>query len=506
MMNRVQKLKINIMTTIIYQLVNVACGFVMPYFILKYYGSQVNGVVYSITQFLAFITLCDCGVGAVVQSALYKPIALRDMNEISRVYKSSARFFNVIAFLFIIYTLLLAIFYGNTIETGFSNVYNASLIVVISFSLLSQYYISMTFRLILNAAQLIYIQMIINSACLIISTAISILLMISGSDILSVKLYSSIVFILQPVLFRYFVTREYSINQNVQLDCEPIKQKWNGLTQHIATVVLENSDVVVLTLLSTLSNVSIYSVYHLVTNGLKMVFINITSSMKSLLGDMYARGENEKLKKVFITYEWLVHNIVTCIFSIAIVLIIPFVRIYTANINDENYCLPYFGLAMCLSAAIYCIRLPYNQMIFSAGHFKETQNSAIYETIMKILLSVFLVYYYGLIGVAISTILALFVRTVYFARYLSLKILKLPFNIFLKRLVQDGAILVFIIVLAHRIVLEHNTYFSWIVMAIEVSAISIITVAAFNLLFNRDLVNSVIKKIISSHSFRSDQR
>lgn len=97
LVNRMKKLKLNISTTMIYQIVSILSGFILPNFFLRYYGSEVNGLISSITQFLAVISLCECGVGAVVQAALYKPIAENNSKEISRIYISSSRFFNKIS-------------------------------------------------------------------------------------------------------------------------------------------------------------------------------------------------------------------------------------------------------------------------------------------------------------------------------------------------------------------------------------------------------------------------
>ena len=72
-MTRKMKLMLNSTSSLIYQLITIVCGFVLPRFFLTHYGSEVNGLVSSITQFLGFISLAECGVGAVVQSTLYKP-------------------------------------------------------------------------------------------------------------------------------------------------------------------------------------------------------------------------------------------------------------------------------------------------------------------------------------------------------------------------------------------------------------------------------------------------
>lgn len=91
-MTRKTKLMLNSASSLIYQMITIVCGFILPRFFLSFYGSAVNGLISSITQFLGFISLAECGVGAVVQSALYKPLANNDMQEVSKIMKSADRF------------------------------------------------------------------------------------------------------------------------------------------------------------------------------------------------------------------------------------------------------------------------------------------------------------------------------------------------------------------------------------------------------------------------------
>ena len=92
-MTRKTKLMMNSTSSLIYQVITIVCGFILPRFFLSFYGSAVNGLVSSITQFLGFISLAECGVGAVVQSALYKPLAKNDMQEVNKIVVSADRFF-----------------------------------------------------------------------------------------------------------------------------------------------------------------------------------------------------------------------------------------------------------------------------------------------------------------------------------------------------------------------------------------------------------------------------
>ena len=77
-MTREKKLLFNTSFSLVHQVVTIICGFILPRFFLECYGSEANGLVASIGEFLSFIGLAELGVGAVVTSALYKPLANND--------------------------------------------------------------------------------------------------------------------------------------------------------------------------------------------------------------------------------------------------------------------------------------------------------------------------------------------------------------------------------------------------------------------------------------------
>ncbi len=51
----------------------------------------------------------------------------------------------------------------------------------------------------------------------------------------------------------------------------------------------------------------------------------------------------------------------------------------TSTITDVNYIRPLFGYLICGSIFFTCIKLPYEQMVYAAGTFKETRNGAFVE-------------------------------------------------------------------------------------------------------------------------------
>lgn len=498
-MNQTTKLKLNTITSLLYQILSIVSGFILPRLILQNYGSDVNGVVSSITQFLSIISLCECGVGAVVQAALYKPLAENNSEELSKIYVSSTRFFRRVAVILVIYVVILIGIFPYINDGNFDFLFTATLIISIAIGTMAQYYVGITYQLILNAAQLVYIQMFMRITCRIINVVISILLMSNGAGIQVVKLASSMIFLMQPIFYSIIVNRRYDINKKIIYHDEPIKQKWNGMAQHVATVVFENTSVLVLTVMSTLENVSVYGVYHMVTNGLKMFFVSLTMGMKSYLGDLYVRKEADRLNRDFGKFEWLMHTGSTLIFTVAGILIVPFARVYTLGITDAEYIQPLFGFFLCFAMAIYTIRLPYSYMILSAGHFKQTQNSAIIEAVLNIIISIVFVGLFGLVGVGISAAVAMIYRTVYFAWYLSREILYRKVKIFLKHVSVDILSCVIMVSSTVWIDMINDTYLGWILMACEVFVICFVEMMVINAVFYRERIKVFINDRRAKH-------
>ena len=86
-MKRISQTKLNIACSVLLQLVTGICGLILPRFVLRNFGSEVNGLVASVTQLLSYAVLLEGGIGGVMKAALYKPLANEDFFS-SREYPS----------------------------------------------------------------------------------------------------------------------------------------------------------------------------------------------------------------------------------------------------------------------------------------------------------------------------------------------------------------------------------------------------------------------------------
>ncbi len=490
-MSRTKKLAYNTITSLIYNIVVVICSFILPRYFLTHYGSSVNGLVRSISNFISFVSLFNMGVNAVVKSALYKPLAENDNAEVSRILKSAGNFFKLLAKLLGVYVFILIIAYPCIISEQFDFLYIASLFVILSIGTFVQYYFGVTRQLLLNSDQKAYIPFGLDILTVIANTAVSVLLISHDYSIHLVMLVTTLIFLSKPLFLVLYVKKHYSIDPDIELSEEPIKQKWNGLAQHISTVVMQRTDVIILTMFSTLKNVSIYSTYFMVIGGIKKLILSVTAGIELVIGDMLAKQEQKLLLKTFEIYEWIMHNVVTLLYTITAVLITDFIKVYTLSVDDANYILPVFAILLTAATALHGYRCPYSVVIHAAGHFKQTQKSAVIETVINIILSVLLVMKYGLIGVAIGTIVAMIYRTLYFVWYLSDNIINRPVKHYIQYVVIDGIIITAIYFATQSIAMNEITYYCWFIKALKVTAIS----AAISLLINIILKRKYIKNI-----------
>lgn len=493
---RSKKAIYNIISNLILQVIVIIYGFIVPKIIISNFGSNVNGLVSSITQFLGYITLLESGFGPVVKSILYKPIANKDNNKIATIIKTSEKFFRKIALILLLYIFILCFIYPLFINTEFGFIFTLSLILIISISTFAEYYFGMAYRLYLQADQKNYIISIIQIITYILSITLIIILAKLNCNIHIIKLVSGLIFVLRPILQNLYVKKKYNINFNDVDNNYKIDNKWDGLAQHIASVIHNNTDVSILTILSTLAEVSVYSVYYLIVKGLKSLIQAFTSGIDASFGNMLANKEIDNLNKKFGIYENIYNIISTICFTCAIILITPFVMVYTKGITDANYIRYTFGYLIVISEYIWAIRLPYSSITLAAGHFKETRKGAWVECISNIVISVILVSKYGLVGVAIGTIFAMTIRTIEFVYHTNKYILNRSIMVSVKKILFVIVETLIIVYLSKFIpFVENINYLNWIINALMVFILAVIVTLVFNIIFYKNELSEVIKII-----------
>ena len=484
---------INIISSVVLQIVTFISGFIVPKIILTYFGSNVNGLVSSLNQFLSYITLIEGGITGVVLANLYKPLIEKNAEKLSAILVTSKKFFCKIGYIFIAYSIGIAIIYPLLSNEEFSWKYIATLTLILSFYLTIQYLFSVTNRTLLQADKKIYIisitQIIItigNIICAYVSVKIY-------PSIHLLKLLTGLLYIIQPIVYGGYVKKHYDIDWNTEIDNDLIKERWNGFSINCAAFIHSSTDITILTIFTNLATVSIYSVYSLVTSGLKRFIDAILGAISPTLGQVYAKEEKKELNDKMDIYEFITFVLVFFCFTMAGLLITPFVLLYTKDVLDTNYCQPLFGVMIVLSEALYLVKSPHVSLAYSANKFKELSMPAFIEAGINIIVSIILVQKFGLVGVAIGTICGMTYRMAYHVYFTTKLIEGRSQWTFYKKLLAFSAMTIVGTVTCKLIPVNQLTVLSWILSAIVYAFIIGVLYLILSLVFFKNEIKFFIK-------------
>lgn len=423
--------KKNAISSLILQSTTIIQGLILPRFILCTFGSETNGLVSSINNLLGFISLLEGGLGAVVLAELYGPIEKKDDEKIQGIIGACQSFFSKLTLVFLVYTILVAFFYPRYIDTSLSKGAVSVLVLILSMTTVAQYLFSITYRLLLQAEQKLYIVNYVSAVTILINTISAAIIIFVSPSIHIVKFCSGIIYMIQPMVYRTFVEKKF-LKGNIRKKKQhyTLKNRWSGFAQNLAHFVNMNTDVALITLFMPLQYVSIYSVHLLVINALRGIVTSVGNSYQSALGKYIAMGDSAQLRQKFRKFEegfWLTGMV---LFFCCALLINPFIQIYTTGITDAEYYQPIFSFVIVIANMIYVIREPYRLLVLAGGKFKETNFGAFAEAIINLGMSLLLITKFGLIGVAIGTLVAILFRLIYLVWYLHKDIIQLGYASF----------------------------------------------------------------------------
>lgn len=484
---------LNIASSQLLQLVTAISGLVISRLILQTFGSSVNGLIASITQFLSYVSLLEAGVGGVIRAELFRPLAEHNNEKISEIVKAAQLFFRRIAWIFSIYILIVAVAYPFVVRGSFSWGYVFTLVIIIGISTLLEYLFCQSYINLLSADQKVWIISLLNSAIVILNIIVLYIAINLGIGIHGVKICGIIVYSIKPIFYTIYVKRHYQLVKTSAVF--HIDQKWNGMIHNLAQFIHNNTDIALITLLINVSEVSVYSVYYAVTSGIERIITSVSVGCAAGIGDVIARNEKKQLENVTDLFEFIQGSIATILFSVTGAMIVPFVRLYTEGITDINYIRPVFAYILVLAELLFCIRSIYSTIILNAGHYRQTQINAITEAAVNIVVSLLFIKKFGITGVAIGTLAGMFVRTVMDVLYLSKNIVHRQVKFFIKFMVTNTLIFVFTSLISNLLPVQVTDWISWIYKAALSAFVTVLVAFVIYKFVYPNQVNACIDKV-----------
>ena len=417
------RIKYNLLSGVLYQVVLIVLSFLLPRLYLENFGSEVNGVLSTIKQIFVYMFLLESGVGLATTQALYKPVAEKNYSRISSIISATNTYYFKIGIIYSVIALLIAVVYAYIVPTSIEPGIIFGIIILTALPALFSYFIQAKYRILLEVDGRKYV--ITNSEILLqfLSNVGKILVLLLTNSLLLIQLVYCILSILQLAYVYVHAKRRYTwLNVNLEPDFEAISQRKSVLVHQVSGMVFNNTDVLLLSFLCDFKVVSVYTIYNVFFSQIQNFITSITSGFSFALGQMFYK-DREKFMKVYDVYETFYIMATFIIYTLMAIFLLPLIQIYTKGITDANYTNVYLVILFVVMNLLSNGKLPSNHVLEYSGKFEETRSHAIWEMIINIVVSIVSILKWGICGAILGTIIALIYRGTMMIYYSNKKVL-----------------------------------------------------------------------------------
>lgn len=462
--------------------------------VLVSYGSETNGLLSSVEQIFKYIALLEAGIGNATVSALYAPLANRDKLSANDVLAASRGYYRKSAVWYFVCVIIAAFVWPLVVESEISYVTIWAVIFFQGVSGVITFWFTSTIVNYLVASGRNYVNNNVHFIITVLTYGLKILICCTGISIVFISLSLVLVNFIKCLFYIVYMKRvcpEFFEKKNG--DTKLLKQRNAFLVHEISGVIFSSTDTIVISVFCSLADASVYSTYMLVAAALGSLLGQVANGTSYVLGDSYAK-DKENYKKVHDIYNSIYIYVVFVVFTVAYLLMIPFVKLYTAGVTDINYIDPKLPLLFVLIQLLSACRSVDNTLVRISLHAKQTISRTITESVINLTVSLILVNFIGIYGVLVGTIAALLYRTNDFIIYANKRIMnRSPLKEYMLHL-PNFALFAVIVLFSKYVSIEASGY----VQLVGIAFVTVFIVAALygilNFFINFDKIRLLISK------------
>ena len=212
--SRTKLFALNTTASALQQIVMFVVGLIIPSICLQFYGSETNGLVSSITQFISYITLIEAGISASMVYYLYKPLSENDDAKVSSIVSAARITYRKLGCAVVGLSLLLALGYALLSQVkGLSHFDLFLLVLAMGVSGSLEFFTMARYRVLFTADQRMYVLSFATIVGSVLNALVTIVAAVLGLSIVWLKLLAIFtVFARSAVLSIYFKKRYQNIN------------------------------------------------------------------------------------------------------------------------------------------------------------------------------------------------------------------------------------------------------------------------------------------------------
>lgn len=486
----------NLILTILVSLM----GFIQNKYFIKYLGVEVLGIMKLFNQLFQYLNIVEMGIGAASAYALYKPLAEKNTEEISKIVSTIKSIYNKIAIILfglgLICTPLLPFF--MKINNFDKNIYLYWILFLLN---TISTYLYIKYIILFTANQEFIKVKIIQSSSKIFYQILQIIFFIKLSSFYLYILLLLLDNLTQYIFFKAYYKKRYSYIYNTKERYYGIKSDIKNLFWHkIGGLVVFNTDLILISKLVSIEIVGIYASYLMVFQILKTMMNILYSVINPKIGKYIAQHNKEE---IYVSFK----NLNILFIFLGMILIFPTLLLINSFVNlwiGKEYILGKRTIILlCINYYIDLVRWILEAYKSGAGFFDDIQ-SPILESVINLVFSIILGIKYGLNGIIMGTVIS---NVTVILIYKPILVFKRCFDKDIKEYIKVyGNYLILLLIslfclnIATKPFIRENIN-SWLDWIIYVTTISAITVIVLFIVF---LLNKEFRNIIKVYVLKKN--
>lgn len=462
----------------------------------KYMGQKELGLMRLFNQLVIFLNLVELGLATASSYSLYKPLLEKNYNKINIIYSTINSLYKKISWL----VLLMGAVIGFCIPYFTNNLKINNFTYLYWYLYVFNVFLSYSFAkyiVLLTANQEYKFVRIIQGISRICSQVLQIYILHKMQSFLYFILAMLLDNIVQFLLYKIYYKKNYGYISIVKKRERNIFSNLMNLFWHrISALIVFNTDYIIISKFLSLEIVGIYSSYLIVISMVNTLLGILTNIISPRIGLFIANNDDDEIFNLYLTVS-IIYMYLSIIFCYTTYRTInSFIELWLGKeylLTNITIIILIFNLFIQLS------RTPIEIFKNGFGFFSDI-HLAIFESLLNLLFSLFLVKKIGLNGVILGTLLSNIIIVILAKPMLIFKeCFKKNEIIYLKKLLILMANMVFIIIILENIFNEYIrsdfvlSWINWIYYTITVFlTTSLVSFIIFT--FNFDFQNMVRKR------------
>jgi len=410
-------------------------GLIVTPIVLTYLDKTEYGVWVIIASVLGYMGLMDFGITGATSALTAKSNTKEDEHHINTIINNAFVLQSFIGFLIICIGLIFASYFPNIFNMGDYSKDDAWLVFVMAIIGYGMNFPTKSLKGLIQARQMIALSVWLEFFLFILTTSLNLYLLHLEFGLLALPLGTVAIRLLSFPLFAYFAKKSYSqLKFDFSLVTMTNMKEIFGVSSYwfvgmIAAMVIYSTDTILIGIYMSTAMVTMYALTLRLSEVIREFIYSINFTLMPAIGQIMGQGDVKKAQKIYLQSQPVILSLAV-VGSVFIYLFNSY--FVSAWVGDKYFAGDTLSL---LFAGILFISVVFHASSLVIGadlKLKGITIVRISEAILNILLSIWLIQSYGLVGVALATLISGIITSFLIVPYMTIKHLKLSFIVWFK--------------------------------------------------------------------------